>query len=758
MSDAETFFSEGLQAHRHGLLADAGRLYRQALTLNPQHPQALHLLGVIVATAGDPAEGVQLIRRSLALAPDNPLALYNLGNVLMQQGHSEEALAHYDAALQLKPAYPQALVAQGKALAQSQRLYAALQSLQAALQLQPELADARLQMAHTLGLLRRHDAALALLERMPDTQALTLRNTLGASKRLHEQRLAHLVGPTHRHNPARLYEKALQVHRQGSYDEAVELLDAAINLEPRNAEYFFYKGHCHVHRRQLQAAIECCDLAVALNPAHSNAYLNGGSALVELQQYPQALVQFDKAIAADAGNSSALFMKLYTQMNLCDWAERDALCAHALDLIRSGQCPMQPLPVLALTSDIDVHRLAGQHHFQELHGDIRPSLSQRNTGPVHRPIRVGYFSPDLRNHAVSSLTAELFELHDRAQFEVHAFYYGPPCDDAMHQRLRRAFDHFHDVRDLGDLALAQKSRALGIDIAVDLAGHTLDSRMGVFAHRAAPVQINYLGYPGTSGHPQMDYILADPVLIPRALARHYSEQVVYLPCYQVNDRQREVSERVFTRSELGLPETGVVYCCFNATYKIGPQVFAAWMQILAQVPGSTLLLLQTHALAVSHLRAAARAAGMDPQRLVFVPRVAARDYLARYRSTDLFLDTWPFNAGTTASDALWAGLPVLTCMGQAYASRMAGSLLQRAGLPELVTDSPSLYVQQAVALGRSPARLTRLRARLNSAEVRERLFDTPGWVRELERALRLMHERACQGQPPALMDLEDHSR
>ncbi len=750
MSDAATVFSEGLKAHRQGQLAQALSLYRQALVIDPRHPQALHLMGVIAASQGDPVEAARHIRASLALVPDDPLALYNLGNVLMQMGHGEEALAHYDAALQRQPAYPQALVGQARALVHSKRHYAALQSLQSALQLQPGMAEARLQLALTLGLLRRYRSALGLL----GAGMQSLRESLLSSQRQHEERLAQLVGTTHRHDPARLYEKALQVHRQGSFDEAIELLDAAIDLAPNNADFFLYKGHCYVHRRELQAAIECCDIAVALQPAHSNAYLNGGSALVELRQFTQALVQFDKALAADPDNTSALFMKLYTQMNLCDWRERDASIARVIGSVRAGQCPMQPLPILALTSDIEVQRLAGQHHFHELYGDIRPSLwhgpSQR---PQEGPIRVGYFSADLRNHAVAFLTAELFELHDRSRFEIHAFYYGAPCDDAMHLRLRKAFDHFHDVRELGDLALAQKARDLGIDIAVDLAGHTLDSRMGVFAHRAAPVQINYLGYPGTSGHPQMDYILADPVLIPPALTGQYSEKVVHLPCFQVNDRQREVGERLFTRAELGLPESGVVYCCLNATYKIGPHTFGLWMQILAQVPGSTLLLLQTQELAVSHLRAAAQAAGIAPARLVFAPSLAPQDYLARYRSADLFLDTWPFNAGTTASDALWAGLPVLTCMGEAYASRMAGSLLHRAGLNELVTDSPADYVEQAVALGRSPDRLSELRRRLNSVAVRDRLFDTPGWVRDLERALQIMHTRARQGLAPAPVHL-----
>lgn len=726
--------------------------------MEPQHAEALHLLGVIEAQKGNPALAVERIQASLVVAPDNPTALYNLGNALLALNQAEEALAHFDAALQLKPQYPQALLAQAKALAHNKRHYAALQSLQKALMLQPDSVEARLQLALTLGQLRRYEAAFSILSAQwpnhvqlpPSVQELV--TSLRTSQRLHEDKLSRMVGAAHRRDPGKLYAQALQVHRQGHFDDAIELLDAAIDLSPRNADFYFYKGHCYVNRRELQAAIECCDIAVALNPRHSNAYLNGGSALVELRQYPQAIAQFDQSIAADLSNSSAWFMKLYTQMNLCDWTSRDELLQRVIAQIRGGECPMQPLPVLALTTDIDIQRLAGQHHFQEVYGDISPSLVSKPHTPNQR-IRVGYFSPDLRKHAVSFLTAELYELHERSQFEIHAFYYGPECEDEMHMRLRKAFDHFHDVRNLSDLALAEFARQQGIDIAVDLTGHTLDCRLGVFAHRAAPVQVNYLGYPGTSGHPQMDYILADPVMIPPRLARHYSEKVAYLPLFQVNDRQRVISDRQFTREELGLPESGVVYCCFNATYKISPESFAAWMQILQQVPGSVLLLLESHSLVVKNLRAAAQTAGVDPDRLAFARPVSPADNLARYRACDLFLDTLPFNAGTSASDALWAGLPVLTCMGEAYASRMAGSLLHRAGLTDLIADNMEQYVNKAVELGLSPSWLANLRAQVSGPAVRDKIFNTPQWVTDLEKAYHQMYQRACAGLPPEMIDV-----
>ena len=363
-------------------------------------------------------------------------------------------------------------------------------------------------------------------------------------------------------------------------------------------------------------------------------------------------------------------------------------------------------------------------------------------------MRLGYFSPDFRNHAVAYLTAELFETHDRDRFEVIAFSFGPEGEDEMRRRMRAAFDRFHDVGGLGDREVAALSRELRIDIAIDLAGHTQHSRTGIFAFRAAPIQVVYAGYLGTLGAPYMDYAIADPTIVPPASREFHAEKIAYLPAYQANDSRRAIASRRLERDELGLPQAGFVFCCFNGSYKIVPATFDRWMRILRQVAHSVLLLYVGSDAARSNLMEEAKRRGVDPSRLVFADALPREEYLARFRSADLFLDTLPYNAGTVASDALWAGLPVLTLMGESLASRIAASVLDAIGLPELVTRSPGEYEARAIELATNPAKLAELKARLERNRATTPLFDTRSFTRNLEAAYLEMYERHLTGLPP----------
>jgi predicted O-linked N-acetylglucosamine transferase (SPINDLY family) len=332
---------------------------------------------------------------------------------------------------------------------------------------------------------------------------------------------------------------------------------------------------------------------------------------------------------------------------------------------------------------------------------------------INEKIRIGYFSTDFKNHPVAFLIAELFEIHDRNRFEIYAFSLENATDE-MRGRLVMAFDRFIDAESMSDVEIAQASRGLSIDIAVDLTGFTQDSRTGIFAHRAAPIQVNYLGYPGTMGADYIDYIIADKTLIPPQSQKYYSEKVVYLPnSYQVNDRRRLISDRCFTRQELGLPENRFVFCCFNNNFKILPATFDGWMRILKAVESSVLFLYAENKWAEENLKKEAKARGIDSSRLVFGRQIPMEEYLARYRACNLFLDTTPYNAGTTASDALWTGLPVLTLIGQSFASRIAASLLKAIGLSELITNSQEQYEALAIELAMNPKKLAGIKERLN---------------------------------------------
>jgi predicted O-linked N-acetylglucosamine transferase (SPINDLY family) len=354
----------------------------------------------------------------------------------------------------------------------------------------------------------------------------------------------------------------------------------------------------------------------------------------------------------------------------------------------------------------------------------------------HQRIRIGYCSSDFSLHPVSMLTVQLFELHNRAEFEVFAYCWSPEDGSALRQRVIGAMDHFHRIDTLSDAAAAQLIRAHEIDILVDLQGQTAGARADLLGYRPAPIQITYLGLPATTGLPSIDYVIADEFLIPPQSARFYSEQPLYLPdVYQVSDRLR-LAAVAPSRQECGLPDTGFVFCSFNNSYKYTPEVFAVWMQILQRVQGSVLWLLADNSVAEANLREQAQAHGVAAHRLVFAPRVSPENYLARYHRADLFLDTFPFNAGTTANDCLWMGCPLLTQSGRSFASRMAGALLTAAGLPELITYDLGSYAEQAVALAQDPARCLALRAKLAEVRSHGALFDTPKWVRALEQRLK----------------------
>ncbi|HEX3483611.1 MAG TPA: hypothetical protein VHT51_01035, partial [Micropepsaceae bacterium] len=367
----------------------------------------------------------------------------------------------------------------------------------------------------------------------------------------------------------------------------------------------------------------------------------------------------------------------------------------------------------------------------------------------HDKIRIAYISTDFRAHAVAFLIVGCFEHHDKSRFETTAISLHPDDGSETRQRIVAAFDRFIDVQAMSDAAVAAKLRELEIDIAIDLNGYTGDARTGILGHRPAPVQVNYLGYPGTMGAPYMDYLIADPMVIPSQDRVHYSEKIVYLPHgYQANDRKRRIAERTPTRHEAGLPETGFVFACFNNTHKIGPEMFDIWMRLLRDVEGSVLWLFEDNAEAAHNVKRETVARGVSAERVIFAPRVMPPEHLARTRLADLFLDTLPYNAHTTASDALWMGLPIVTCPSTTFPSRVAASLLHAIGMPEMVTSSLAEYEALAGALARDPVRLAAIKAKLIRNRDTEPMFDTARFTRYLEAAYTGMWERHQAGLPP----------
>src|SRR5215471_1264615 len=492
---------------------------------------------------------------------------------------------------------------------------------------------------------------------------------------------------------------------------AVSLIDRALAADPCNtAAYAAYlnRGLAQQALGQSALALASYDSAIALKADCAEAHFNRGNVLHALKQLEASIASYSVAIALGSRNNGVHGTRCHVRMEICDWRELATQSADISLRIRNGQPASDPFVLLTLSHDGQLQRRAAQN-WVRAECQLDESLGGIGARARHARIRVGYFSADFREHAVATLMAGVFEAHDRSRFEVSGFSFGPDTGDPMRRRLEGAFERFIDVRYRSDREVAQLARRLEIDIAVDLGGFTADGRPRIFALRAAPLQVSYLGYLGTMAAPYMDYLIADAALVPQAAQRHYAEKIVYLPSYQANDCRRPIAEGHFSRLELGLPATGMVYCCFNANYKLNPATFGSWMRILQATPGSVLFLYAGSAAVVENLRREARSRGVAAERLVFGGKLPFAQYLARYRTADLFLDTLPYNAGTTASDALWAGLPVLTCAGETLAARMGASLLQAVGLPELITANTERYEQLAIELGRDPQRLEAIR-------------------------------------------------
>jgi protein O-GlcNAc transferase len=523
------------------------------------------------------------------------------------------------------------------------------------------------------------------------------------------------------------------------YDEALAHYDKALSLKPDYAEAWLNKGNTLNDLKRYDEALAHYDKALSLKP-NAEAWLNKGNTLNNLIRYDEAFPHYDKALSLKPDIDWALGDWLHLKMKMCNWSGFEKSFDLISEKLIEGKKVISPFALLSLTDDGLLHKKSSEIYVRSkypFNSVLGPILKR----PNGQKIRVGYFSADFRNHPVSFLTAELFELHDKDRFEIIAFSFGADDGSEIRSRLNKAFHQFIDVSAMSDMEIAKLARDLHIDIAVDLTGHTQYSRSGTFSYRAAPIQISYIGYLGTMGAEYYDYLLADKTIIPDNSRKFYSEKIIYLPSYQVNDRKRVISERQFTRAELGLPDSDFIFCCFNNNYKISPSTFDGWVRILNAVKGSVLFLYADNERSKGNLIKEAGLRGVDSARLVFGERITTKEYLARYRVCNLFLDTFPYNAGTTASDALWAGLPVLTLPGQSFASRVAASLLSAIGLPELIASSQEEYEALAIDLAKSPQRLADLKQKLANNRLTTPLFDTPLFAKSIEVAYIQMYER-----------------
>ena len=713
---------QAMELHQAGRLDDAAILYRQVLERDARHFDALYCLGMIQAQTGRNDAALELIDAAVKSNPGSARAYLGLGNVHAAAGRFEQALESHDRALALEQRFPEAWYGRGNALLALKRNAEAAISYDRALTLAPDWPEALTNSGNALHELGRNEDALQRYDRA----------------------IALMPGVAMLHNNRGNLLRDMR--RRG---EALASLDRALALEPRYFDAIINRGNLLQDFERFEEALAAYDLALSLEPDHPAALNNRANVLRDLRRHEEAAKTVARLLELAPGWDYAPGLLFQSLRHACDWRDYGRHVTRIVRDVGDGKKTDFPFAFLAVSDSAADQKQCALTYAADRYS-ASPAPLWTGERYRHEKIRVAYLSADFHDHATAYLMAGLFERHDRERFEITAVSFGPGAGDEMRSRLRAAFESFVDVRDRTDREVALMLRNMEVDIAVDLKGFTADSRAGIFAQRSAPIQVNYLGYPGTMGADYMDYILADRWVIPPGHQSRYTEKVIYLPdTYQVNDRDRVIAGHTLTRGEAGLPESGFVFCCFNNNYKITPEVFGVWMRLLARVPGSVLWLLHSNPAAMRNLRHEAGRQGIAPERLVFAPYAKQDEHLARHRLAGLFLDTVPYNAHTTASDALWAGLPVLTLAGEAFAARVAASLLSAAGLPELITHSIGEYETLALRLAEDAALLADIRAKLARNRLTCPLFDTDRFRRHIESAFLTMWQRYQRGEPPA---------
>jgi protein O-GlcNAc transferase len=638
-------------------------------------------------------DAIDSYKQALKIKPDYADAYSNMGNVLKDKGDLNAAIDSYKKAIKLKPDYADAYNNMGISLKDKGDLDAAIESYKKALKIKPDLAEA-------------------------------------------------------------YYNMGTSLKDKGELEAAIDSYKQALKINPDYSEAYYNMGIALKDRGELNAAIDSYKKAIKLKPDYADAYYNMGNALKNQGDLDAAIDSYKQALKIKPDYQLARVNKLHQQAHICDWAAIWEDREYISELgISSGH--IEPFAILSLEDAPERHRLRSELYAKSTFKQKPIPLPSRPK-TKRRRLRIGYFSADFHEFPGMHLMAGLFEKHDRTKFEIFAYSYGPEKNDAMRQRLLTAFDVFDDVRKMTDENIALLARQDKIDIAIHRNGYTNKSRSGIFAFRAAPVQINFLGYPGTLGANFIDYIVADSVVCPEEYQDCYSEKVILLPnAYQPNDNTRVISDHSMTKFEMGLPESGFVFCCFNSNYKISTAEFDIWMRLLLKVEGSVLWLLKSNNLAEKNLQLEAEKRGVSSDCLIFAEKIPQSEHLARHRLADLFIDTFNYNAHTTASDALWAGLPVVTKLGQGFAARVAGSLLTAIDLPELITETEMEYEALILDLATNPQRLAAIKQKLAANRLSKPLFNTELFTKHLEDGYQQTYQRYFDGLEPDMITVCD---
>ena len=752
--EVDALLAKAINAHQAGQLHNAQALYRAALKKVPKHPVALHFFGISQIQEGQTDNGIKFVREALKHNPDYIEAHYNLACALQALGQLGEAAEHYGRVLAVHPNNADAHNNFGAILLEQKRFPEAINHFEKALTSNRNNPQTHNNIGLALGELRQYSLAIRHFEQSlainpGNVEVLcNLANALEKSNR-HEEALA-------------IYDKAASLQPNnadascgrgnalaslGRRQDALAAFEKTLAINSNLAEAWLGQGNV-LSDLSLDGALASYDKALQLNPQLAEAWRGCGLVYERLARYQDAVAAYERALAYWPDLKYTKGQLLFSKMRSCDWNGVQSETSRMLAEVTDSNPVATPFIVSVLSPSPAEQQAYAQQYVDREHPASKKPLWQGERYS-HDRIRVAYVTADFREHATSRLIAGVFENHDSARFETVAISFGPDDGSALRSRLTKAFDEFIDVRAKSDREIATLIRDLEIDIAVDLKGFTIGERFNVFAMRPAPVQVNYLAYPGTLGARCIDYIIADEILIPRTQRLFYTEKVAYLPhSYQANDAARFYPDITPSRRAVGLPETGFVFCNFNNSYKITPDMFDIWMRLLQQVDGSVLWLLERSSSASENLRREAERRGVSAERLIFAVHTRLEDHLARQRLADLFLDTLPCNAHTTASEALWVGLPVLTCLGSTFVGRVAASLLTAIGLPEQIVYSMRDYEDRALALARDSALLASIKSKLTQNRATHPLFDTARFTRDIETLYIAMWQRSQKGWPP----------
>ena len=734
---------QAVDAHKAGQLKEAHRLYAAILKLQPKHPDANHNTGLLTVGFGnielalpffktaleanpsmaqfwyshivvliklerlidakallDQAKGKGIkgadfdqleqklnnVNKASTLIPNDADGYYNMGVALQKQNKLDEAIEAYINALSIKPDYANAYNNMGTALQVHNKLEEAIEAYQKAIDIKPDHAEAYYNMGNAL-------------------------------------------------------------QEQGKLDEGIEAFNKVLFIKPDYAEAYNNMGIALQEQNKLKEAIDAYKKALALKPDHAEAYYNMGNTLQEQNKLLEAIEAYKSAIDINPNHEAARAQKLHQQARICDWDSitEELTLVSELGTTEKG---VSPFALLSMEDAPERHLIRSKIYAKAKYTKkLKPELVK----PLQKPkrLKIGYFSADFHSFPGMYLMVGLLEKHDRTKFEISAFSYGPDVNDRMRNRIINAVDHFIDIKTADTNTVVNLARQRNIDIAVHRNGFTKNDRTELFASGLAPIQINYLGYPGTLGADFIDYIVADPILIPEDKRQYYSEEIIYLPnTYQPTDNTRIISDKVIIRKDMGLPENGFVFCCFNQIYKISSTEFDIWMRLLNSVNDSVLWLLESNKWAEQNLKRQAEARGVNAERIIFAEKVPQAEHLARQRLADLFVDTFNYNAHTTTSDALWAGLPLVTKLGEGFAARVAGSLLNAVGLPELVTVTEQDYEVLILELATNPTKLVKIKEKLASNRLTQPLFNTELYTKHLEKAYQQAYQNYFDGNLP----------